>query len=104
MLKQFVFDLPGNAVIDAASAYTDSGYEDLLKEATGIRFRPLRNKNSKRPFEPWIRFWQERVRKRVETTFSLMTHDFPKSIHAVTAKGFELKVVLFVPPFAIQCL
>jgi len=32
----------------------------------------------------------------VETTASLVSQLLPKSIHAVTAAGFELKVVLFV--------
>lgn len=35
------------------------------------------------------------VRKIVETTGSLVERLLPKSIHAVTAKGFELKVALF---------
>jgi hypothetical protein len=32
----------------------------------------------------------------VETTGSLLERLLPKSIHAVTARGFELKVALFV--------
>jgi hypothetical protein len=104
ILKQFTFDLPPNAVVNGDKAYNDYGYEALLHEAVSILLQPLRKKNSKRPFEPWIRFWQERVRKRVETTFSVMTQGFPKVIHAVTAPGFELKVVLFILAFAIQCL
>lgn len=104
IVKQFAFDLPANAVVNADTAYNAYGYEALLQEATGIRLKPLCKKNSKRPFAPWIRFWQERVRKRVETTFSLITQGFPKAIHAVTATGFELKVVLFVLAFTIQCL
>jgi hypothetical protein len=36
------------------------------------------------------------IRKIVETTGSLLERLLPKSIHAVTAKGFELKVALFV--------
>jgi hypothetical protein len=35
-------------------------------------------------------------RKRVETAGSLIAQLFPKSIHAVTSQGFELKVALFV--------
>jgi hypothetical protein len=35
-------------------------------------------------------------RKIVETTGSMLERLLPKSIHAVTAKGFELKVGLFV--------
>jgi len=39
---------------------------------------------------------QARGRKIVETTGSLIERLLPKSIHAVTAQGFELKVMLFV--------
>jgi hypothetical protein len=35
-------------------------------------------------------------RKTIETTGSLLERLLPKSIHSVTAEGFELKHVLFV--------
>jgi hypothetical protein len=35
-------------------------------------------------------------RKVIETTGSLIEKLLPKHIHAVTARGFELKVALFV--------
>lgn len=35
-------------------------------------------------------------RKAVETAFSTLTARFPKQIHAVTAQGFVLKLLLFV--------
>jgi len=34
----------------------------------------------------------------------LIDRKLPKSIHAVTAEGFELKIVLFVLGFSITCL
>lgn len=39
---------------------------------------------------------QFHYRKQVETSGSLIAQLLPKTIHAVTAAGFELKVVLFV--------
>jgi hypothetical protein len=47
---------------------------------------------------------QASVRKIVETTGSLIERLLPKSIHAVTAKGFELKVMLFVLASSINFL
>ena len=41
-------------------------------------------------------FVQSYYRKRVETAGSLIEQLLPKSIHAVTSQGFELKVALFV--------
>ena len=61
-------------------------------------------RNSTRPFLPYIRYLQHHYRKRVETAGSLIERLLPKSIHAVTAAGFELKVVLFVLAFSINCL
>jgi hypothetical protein len=40
----------------------------------------------------------------VETTSSLTARLLPKSIHAVTSQGFELKVMLFVLAYSISCL
>jgi len=36
------------------------------------------------------------MRKRIETVFSQITRIFPKSINAVTSKGFEIKLFNFV--------
>jgi len=102
--KQFNLDLPEGAVIYADKEYTDYGYEDLLLEAAGIHLKPLRKKNSKQPFAPCIVYIQERVRKRIETSFSQITNLFPKHIHAVTPQGFELKIICFILAFAIQSL
>ena len=55
-----------------------------------------RRSNSKRPHEPWQNFLIQHFRKGVETTISQITERFPKSIHAVTAQGFALKLLLFV--------
>jgi hypothetical protein len=40
-------------------------------------------------------------RKRVETTFSQLTQRLARSIHAVTPRGFELKILLSVLAFSI---
>ena len=40
------------------------------------------------------------MRKRVETTNSDIKNMFPRTIHAVTIKGFLLKLILFV--FGLQ--
>jgi len=104
VLKQFDLDLPSGSTIYADKSYNDYGYEDLLKEATEISLSPLRKKNSKRPVECWSTFLRKYFRKRVETTASQINDLFPKSIHAVTSRGFELKLVLFVIAFAIKCL
>jgi len=47
---------------------------------------------------------QSYLRKKVETSFSRITGLFPKTIHAVSSKGFVLKVISFILVFAIQSL
>jgi Transposase DDE domain len=95
-LKYYTYALPDGAMIYADKAYNDYEIEDLLKEVEHIHLIPMRKKNSKRALSPAVTFVQSYHRKRVETAGSLIEQLLPKSIHAVTSQGFELKVVLFV--------
>ena len=70
-LKNFNFDLPEGSTVYADKAYNEYLTEDLLLEAFGITFLPIRKKNSKRKLEAWMQYLQHHYRKRVETTASL---------------------------------
>ncbi len=102
-LDSFDFDLPAGSQIIGDKAYNDYELEDVLKEAE-LYLLPMRRKNSKRPFPPWMRYLQAHYRKAVETAGSLLERLLPKHIHAVTPQGFELKVVLFVLALSISRL
>ena len=102
-LKHYAYALPAGAVIYADKAYNDYEIEDLLKEVDHIQLLPMRKKNSKRALSPSIVFVQSYHRKKVETAGSLITQLLPKSIHAVTSQGFELKVALFVIASSLNC-
>lgn len=93
--RQYSFDLSEGAWVTGDKAYTDYDVEDALNTG-GLRMRPMRKTNSKRPWPPWIVYLQATIRKIVETTGSLIERILPKSIHSVTPQGFELKVGLFV--------
>ena len=95
-LKCYAYELPDGSIIYADKAYNDYEIEDLLQEVDHIQLLPMRKKNSKRTLPPYISFVQSYHRKRVETAGSLIAQLLPKSIHAVTSQGFELKVALFV--------
>ena len=58
--------------------------------------------NSKRQYPPWEVYLQQTSRKRVEVTIRLIEQLLPKSIHAVSARGFDLKVLLFVIATSIK--
>ena len=95
-LKYYAYELPDDAIIYADKAYNDYEIEDLLHAVDHIHLLPIRKKNSKRALSPSVTFVQRYHRKRVETAGSLIEQLLPKSIHAVTSQGFELKVALFV--------
>jgi len=102
-LKCYTFDLPENAIVYSDRAYNDYEIEDLLKEVDHIILLPMRKKNSKRALPPYVTFVQHYYRKMVETAGSLIERLLPKSIHAVTSQGFELKVALFVVAYSLDC-
>lgn len=103
-LEDFDLDLPAGSILYADRGYTAYAFEDALQELAQIEFQPMRKKNAKRQFPAWIQYLQHHFRKRIETTGSLLERLLPKSIHAVTAVGFELKVVLFVLAVSINGL
>ena len=94
-MRCYDFDLPEGSVVYADKAYCNYAIEDALGDV-GITFKPLRKKNAKRQYPPHEVYLQQSYRKRVEVTKSLVEKLLPKSIHAVTAHGFELKLFLFL--------
>jgi len=105
IFKQMNFDLPEKSVVYGDKDYNDYNFGDMLSGAAGITMRPLRKKNSVRATDSHTeRAACRNFRKRVETAFSRITNLFPKNIHAVTAKGFFLKVIAFILAYSINCL
>jgi hypothetical protein len=103
VFKDLELDLPEGSIILADKAYTDYDYEDLLEEV-GLHLKAQRKKNSKRPMPVWEEFVGKPIRHYIETVFSRLSAWFSRKIHAVTPRGFELKIVCFLLAFSIQCL
>jgi DDE family transposase len=103
IFKDLGLDLPEGSTIFADKGYTDYDYEDLLEEV-GLHLKAQRKKNSKRPMPAWEEFLGKPIRQYIETVFGRLTSLFAKKIHAVTPRGFELKIVCFLLAFSIQCL
>ena len=103
VFKDLELELPEGSIIFADKGYTDYDYEDLLEEV-GLHLKAQRRKNSKRPMPAWEEFLGKPIRRYIETIFSRLRSLFPKKIHAVTPRGFELKIVCFLLAFSIQCL
>ncbi|XZF12423.1 IS982 family transposase [Chitinophagaceae bacterium MMS25-I14] len=95
-LKKLPMAVAPESNIFADSAYTDYLAEDDSREADGIKLMVHRKSNSKRPDKSHIVYLKNHMRKRIETTFSAIKALFLRKIHAVTFKGFLLKIVAFL--------
>ena len=100
----FQLDLPEGSHLYADKGYNDDELENALLEAVDIQLCPIRQKHSKRAVPLYLAYVQHHYRKLIETVGSLIERILPKTIHAVTAAGFELKVFLFVLAYSINCL
>jgi hypothetical protein len=103
-LRSWQLDVPEGRVLYADKASNDDSMEDLMYESAQIELSPIRKEHSKRAIPPYMAFVQHDYRKRIETTGSVIARRLPKTIHAVTARGFELKVFLFVLAYSIDWL
>jgi hypothetical protein len=103
VFKELGLQLPEGSIIHADKAYTDYHYEDLLEEV-GLHLKAQRKKRSKRPMPAWEEFLGKPIRQYIETVFSKLSAMFSRKIHAVTPRGFELKIVCFLLALSIQCL
>ena len=101
-LQSMQLDLPQGSELYADSAYIHYELEDLYEECDQIRLLVERKSNSKRQDSAAMRFLKKYYRKRIETSFSEITAHFPAKIHAVTPKGFLLKIVLFLFAFTFK--
>jgi hypothetical protein len=104
VLHTLQFDRSEGSCIYADTADNDYQVEDGLLEAAHVQLCPLWKKHSKRALPPYIAYVQHDYRKMIETVGSLIERMLPKTIHAVTAAGFELKVFLFVLAYSITDL
>ena len=93
-LRSLLLDLPSGSELYADKGYTDYQFEDSLAELAQIELIAARKSNSKRQHPGHIAYLCQVIRKRVESTFSDLNKHFARHIHAVTARGFELKVFL----------
>jgi hypothetical protein len=101
-LNVLAMALPTGSELFLDSGYTDYATEDAAREIDAVKFSSCRKKNSKRWDEPAERVYKTLMRKRIETVFSELTRLFPKRIHAVTLKGFLMKVSFFSIAFTLD--
>ena len=103
-LKKLPMSVAPESSIYGDSGYTDYTIEDDVMEAEMVKLLIQRKSNSQRKDEPWMRFLKDHMRKGIETTFSMLKGLFLRKIHAVTFKGFLLKLVMFIVAFTFNKL
>lgn len=101
-LKKLPFELPPGSEVFADSAYTNYEIEDLLMQTDRISLKAHRKSNARRQDSTATAFIKEYRRKTIETTFSQIKGLFLRKIHAVTEKGFFLKIALFIFAFTLK--
>jgi hypothetical protein len=89
-------DLPQNSDLYADAAYLNEEQRELLFTFNKIKLKAATKKNSLVK-NTWAEELENKYyRKTIENTFADITAKFPKKIHAVTAKGFLLKILCFI--------
>lgn len=101
MLRSAPLDLPENCALIGDKGFLDTSLEADLKADAGIHLLVPRRKNMKTQLDDLVQWVAGSLRKQVETTFSQLAERLARSIHAVTPRGFELKVFTTVLTQAI---
>lgn len=101
-LRLLPLNLPPDSQLYADKAYSDYQIEDELQLNEQIQLQAIRKQNSHRFDPPWTHYYKQTTRHYIETVFSQITLRFPKSLHAVTLKGFLFKVFTFVFAYTLE--
>lgn len=101
MLRSMPLELPEHCALVGDKGFLDRGLESDLKDDASIHLLVPRRKNMKEQLDDLVQWVAGSLRKQVETTFSQLAERLARSIHAVTPRGFELKVFLTVLTFTI---
>jgi hypothetical protein len=100
-LQALPLDFSAGDKIYADSAFINYDLEDTYAdEEVGLLVQ--RKNNSKRKDEPYQAFLKQYMRRAIETEFSVLTALMPKTIHAVTFQGFQIKLLTFIIAFSIN--
>jgi hypothetical protein len=100
-LRALELDLPEQSTLLGDGGFLDTEFEATLYQDAAIRLVVPRRSNMKEQLDGCLEYICRLSRKRVETSFSLLSERLARSIHAVTPRGFELKVFLTVLAFSI---
>lgn len=101
--QMYLGSIPNNSIIIGDKAYISAEFEAKLAKE-GLHLITDRKVNSRRGQSLIYHRYGRKIRKRIETTFSKISSWLPRSIHAVTDKGFVLKLMLLIAAFSMTFL
>jgi hypothetical protein len=100
-LRTMELNLPEGSTLLGDGGFLDLAFEKALSEEAAVHLIVPRRKNMKQQLHGCLEYVCRICRKRVETTFSQLSERMARSIHAVTPRGFEMKIMLTVLAFSI---
>jgi hypothetical protein len=103
-MQSMAIDLPEGSHLYGDKAYGNEEYQVLFAHYQGIKLKAVKKQNSLQP-DTWAESLENKYfRKQIEVSFSQITAQFPRKIHAVSLAGFLLKVLLFILAFLFEKL
>jgi Transposase DDE domain len=103
-LNRMYLDIPPQASIFGDNAFENHELEDNSGEMDEIQWEVMRKKNTRRGDIYQIRLWKQQIRRKIESVFSAISSTLPKTIHAVTADGFNIKTFMFIFSYTLSFL
>jgi hypothetical protein len=95
---KFLPTLPKDSIVIGDKGYISEKLEKFLAKF-GIELSALKRKNMKQDSEHNTK---RKIRKGVETAFSVITAKFGKVIRATSIRGFLVKLKLFILAYSID--
>ena len=96
---KFLPSLPKNSIVIGDKGYVSNELKNFLNNF-GIDISPIFKKNMKKDTEYLIK---RKIRKGIETAFSVITEKFGKHIKATSLKGFFIKLKLSILSYSFDC-
>lgn len=96
---KFTYNLPKDSIIIGDKGYNSNKLIEFLKQFK-IELMPIFKRNMQNDNTHFIK---RKIRKKIETAFSIITSKFGKVIKAVSIKGFLTKLKLFIVSYSIDC-
>jgi len=101
--KIYLGSLLKGSIILGDKAYISSEHEKALIEKD-LHLITERRKNSRKGESFIYHRYGRRIRKKIESIFSKISSWLPKYIHAVTNRGFVLKLMMLIAAFSMTFL